>query len=80
MVVPLWLGWPPALLAMLSCGLVCVVLTWIWSVDARWSGTVANLLAGSGATVKPASRDGSLAPRDLVAVVGCELDALGKLL
>lgn len=50
---PLWLGWPPALLAMLSCGLVCVVLTWIWSVDARWSGAVANLLAGSGATVKP---------------------------
>ena len=50
---PLWLGWPPALIAVLVFGMAGVALTCIWSVDARWSGSVAALLAGGGANVKP---------------------------
>ncbi|SIN92017.1 hypothetical protein SAMN05444166_1615 [Singulisphaera sp. GP187] len=50
---PLWLGWPPALLAVLVFGMAGVALSCIWSVDARWSGSVASLLAGGAANVKP---------------------------
>ncbi|WP_406700365.1 hypothetical protein V5E97_16255 [Singulisphaera sp. Ch08] len=49
---PLWLGWPPALIAALIFGVAGVALSCIWSVDARWSGTVASLLAGGGTSVK----------------------------
>jgi len=52
---PLWLGWPPTFLFVVVAGLLGLYLSWIWSIDTRWSGTVAGVLARSGANVKPLS-------------------------